>query len=452
MSDSSGSAIRSLRFSCACALAVVISAASANAQGPRPERPYRGLFGSGASAGDFEQQVSVNASVGTGYDDNLLADALDVTTPTFSDLDTTHGGTVSTGSASLGYLMNRGRVMADANGGTSLRYYPSLNYPGLNTNFVRQDYASGALNVNVGKGFSASTGASYQPFSSVSMFPAVPDSRTGLVVFDEDLTYSSQHYASYSAGLRFNHDYSRRTTLNFDTGYVLTDSTVQESAYSYEHVGGNVTHHLTRDVGLRLGYQFQRSDYGSLARSGINHVLDVGVDYQHALSKSRRTNVAFSTGASAVASGLGEDPHWYAIGSASLTHEIGRSWFTSLSYERGVQYIEGWQGAVFSDTATVNLSGFVTTRVQLQASVRAATGSDAFNDNGSNTFTTYYANAGASFGINRHMNAGITYAYYNHKYSDLILLPPGFPPYVSRASLRVYVSFWAPVFQRARRQ
>ena len=44
------------------------------ATAPAPERPYRGLFGSGTV--DTEQlSDGVSASVGGGYDDNLVADA-----------------------------------------------------------------------------------------------------------------------------------------------------------------------------------------------------------------------------------------------------------------------------------------------------------------------------------------------------------------------------------------
>jgi hypothetical protein len=449
MSGSLAGALRPLLCSCACTLAVLIATASASAQGPRPGRPYRGLFGSGNATGNLEQEVSVDASVGTGYDDNLLADALDLSTPTYSDLSTAHSGAVSSASGSISYQLNRDRVSATANGGTSLRYYPSLE----TANFVRRNYASGSLNVDIGKGLSAGALASYAPYSSASLFPVLLDSRTGQVAFDEDLVYSSQHYVSYEANLRYTHNLSRRTAINLDAGYRVNDSSVYLSRFTGQFLGGNVTHHVTRDMGLRLGYRYERSNYdtGARAQTVLNHVIDAGVDYQRALSKSRRTNVAFSTGASATTDRSGET-FVRMIGTARLTHEIGRSWFTSIAYERGVDYPEGWQRPVFADSVLASLNGFVTTRVELEASVRASTGSDAFTNSDANTYHTLYGNAGASFAINRSMSAGLTYAYYNQMYSDLVLLTPGFPPHVSRNSVRAYISFWAPVFQRTRRQ
>ena len=56
----------------------MLLAASAAAQSVRPERPYRGLFASSSS--DTEQELALNGSLGSGYDDNILADAQGRTT------------------------------------------------------------------------------------------------------------------------------------------------------------------------------------------------------------------------------------------------------------------------------------------------------------------------------------------------------------------------------------
>ena len=55
-------------------LLLAASVAPAAAQGSaRPERPYRGLFGSGTS--ETGQMLSVGASLGSGWDDDLEANA-----------------------------------------------------------------------------------------------------------------------------------------------------------------------------------------------------------------------------------------------------------------------------------------------------------------------------------------------------------------------------------------
>ena len=88
----------------------------------RPERPYRGLFGGGAAAGSGHS-LSLNASIGGGYDDNIRlitagrrggGNAL--TRPV--------AGTLATASASLGYSANLGRFSLGASAGSYTSYYP----------------------------------------------------------------------------------------------------------------------------------------------------------------------------------------------------------------------------------------------------------------------------------------------------------------------------------------
>ena len=55
------------------ALVAMLWSGSAVAQAPRPERPFRGLFGGGV--GNTEQSLTAHASLGGSYDDNLLAEA-----------------------------------------------------------------------------------------------------------------------------------------------------------------------------------------------------------------------------------------------------------------------------------------------------------------------------------------------------------------------------------------
>jgi hypothetical protein len=395
----------------------------------------------------LDQQLAASASVGGGYDDNVLADALDQAAPNLGDFDTSHRGGVGTASAALEYMINRARFGASASGGTTTRYYP-----GLATKFIRRQYAAGGLTANIGKGLSAGAQGSYMPYSLASMFSPMASPRTGTVGFDEDLSASLEHYVAYSGNLGFNHQVSRRTTLNLDTSYDVREGSAQVARFTDWFAGGHVTHGLTRDMSLRLGYQYAQARYSRFADHTINHTLDVGIDYHHALSRSRRTNVSFSTGATAITTRLGNRAHLFAIGSAQLTHEMGRTWFTSLGYSRGVDFIASWPQPLFSDTVSLGLSGLITRRLQVQADAQAARGSSVLVVGDGDNFRTYYGNAGMSFALNRFLSTGVTYAYYNHRFAAALLLPPGFPHDVSRQSVRAYISVWAPIFERSRRQ
>ena len=290
------------------------------------------------------------------------------------------------------------------------------------------------------------------PYSLASMFSPLASPRTGAVVFDEDLSSSLQHYVAYSGDLRFNHQMSRRTSLSLNTSYDVRESSGQASRFTDWLAGGRVTHGLTRDVSLRLGYQYTQATYSRLSERPINHTLDVGIDYHHALSRSRRTYVSFSTGATAITTRLGNSTHLFAIGSGQLTHEMGRTWFTSVAYERGLDFLPSWPQPLFSDTVSLGLGGLITRRLQVQTSAQAARGKGLLVGGDSDNFRTYYANAGMLFAFSRFVSTGVTYAYYNHRFPEALLLPPGFPHDVSRQSVRAYISLWAPVFERSRRQ
>jgi hypothetical protein len=162
--------------------------------------------------------------------------------------------------------------------------------------------------------------------------------------------------------------------------------------------------------------------------------------------------VSFSTGATAITNRLGSRTHLAAIGSGQLTHEMGRTWLTSLVYERGVSFIPGWPEALFSDAVSLGLNGLITRRVQVQGSAQAAQGNSVLAVGNSGKFRTYYGNAGMSFALSRSISTGVTYGYYNYRFPAALLLPPGFPHGVSRQSVQAYISVWAPVFERSRRQ
>ncbi len=109
----------------ACAGALVIAAPAA-AQLPRPERPYRGLFGGGV--GDTEQSLTLNVQLAGGYDDNIFADqgAGGGGVPPSSTPPTNvvaQGGSYGQLSSGLTYSLARTRVSVGASAGFVSRRY-----------------------------------------------------------------------------------------------------------------------------------------------------------------------------------------------------------------------------------------------------------------------------------------------------------------------------------------
>jgi hypothetical protein len=352
---------------------------------------------------------------------------------------------LGTASASLNYSLNKERVSARASAGNNTRYYPSLG-----SEFVNRQYLFGATSWGVGKGLAVGAQASYQPYSLGALYPMLVDPRTGDEIIDEDFASSTQHYTSYAGFASFDHRLSRRTTMTMDAAYRVRNSSIR-GVRTIRSGGGKISHSMTRDLSLRLGYRYFDAEYDGLNGHAANHVIDAGVDYSHALSISRRTRVSFGTGTSATTSPVTNRTRYRLVGSADLSHEIARTWFASVSYDRGVRFVDSWPEPMFYDSATAAVHGLITRRLQFHLGARAARGSREVLSSDRSTFVTYYGNTGLSYALNRFMDTGVVYSYYNHRFPDSFVLAPGFPNHVSRETVRVYVSAWVPLFRRVGR-
>lgn len=435
-------------LSCAVvSLALLMCVVSASAQTPRPERPYRGLFGGGI--GDTEQLLTASASFGGGYDDNLLADARgENSRPQRSDLDTTFRGAVGQFSGGLQYSLSRSRLDFGASGGTSARYYPSLN-----RDIVRRDNASLAASVRLVRGLSANASATYSPYSLASLFVAPGDPGLGdSAVFDEELASSNQHHLTYGGGLGFNRSLSSRTTFSADYGYRARTSANLMAPFTRQTAGGGLRHNVGKGLALRAEYHHVKAHYGADERRFTNHSIDAGVDYNRNLSFSRRTALSFGTGTTATArpGDRNAGTRFRLNAHVALNHEMGRTWNAALVYSRGVHFIESWPEPVSSDSLTASFGGLLSRRLQFQSTARTSTGRAGFSRT-SGGFSGTYGTALLGFALSRHLSLQLKYGYYRHRFDDTVLLVPGFTDAVNRHSVRGYISLWAPLFQRARR-
>jgi hypothetical protein len=117
---------------------------------------------------------------------------------------------------------------------------------------------------------------------------------------------------------------------------------------------------------MRLGYKEQVSNYPS--PTGVNsqytfRTLDAGVNYSRPLSISRRTTMSVSTGSAAYANTT--ETFYTVTASASLNHEINRTWVASAVYSRGLSVVVGFPEPFFSDAVTATIQGRLARRVTL---------------------------------------------------------------------------------------
>ncbi len=424
---------------------VLLVAAPAHGQSPRPERPYRGLFGS--TAGDTEQSLSASASVGTGWDQNLRANAQDLSGartggPPIS-------GTFGAGSASLSYQLSRDRVTAGASSSTSARYYPSA------AQHVLRTYAASAgteVQLSDSTGVSLSAYGTYQPYTYGALFnPLFAPGVGAAPVADLELASGdTQHYTAYGAGAGISHRLSQRSSIGANYSFRASERPGPGSqGYRQHGVGASYNHEIDKGLSVVLGYGYGVADYGGSQPLVRSHSMNGGLNYGKTLSFSRRTSLSFGTGTYAAATTTGST-HYGLAGSARLEHEIGRTWTAAAVYSRGLRFSETWIEPVVSDSVSVGLGGLFTRSLQFRTSLLASKGGIGFSGQNSD-FTTVFGGAGLSYGLVRSVSLNVNYSYYNYMFGSAVILPPGAPRVLERQSVMASVSVWAPLFEVRRR-
>lgn len=424
---------------------VALAVVPANAQLPRPERPYRGLFGGGT--GNWEQSLVANGSLGWGWTDNVVAEALGRRTGRPGDLDRNHRGGSGQASGALAYSLSRNRVAISASASTTASYYPSIT-----DEIFRREYASVAARARLAEGLSASTFAGYAPFSFRSMFltalePDIDETEAP----DVELASSSEHSLTYGGGITYDRPLSRRLSFGANYGYRVRETTLNLGRFTRHGAGAQLSYAIGAGFNARVGYQYSEAHYSERDLRRANHVINAGIDYSRTLSFSRRTTLGFSTGTTATTRPEADDTRirYRMSGSVRLNHEMGRTWNAWIAYSRRVRLDETWSDPVFSDAVSAGFGGLITRRLQFQSSARTATGQVGFGRDGG--FNGYSANATLGFALSRYASLGVAYSYYYHRLGRAVLPPPGFPSGVERNAVRAYVSAWVPVFHRTRR-
>jgi hypothetical protein len=335
---------------------------------------------------------------------------------------------------------------------TAPRYYPSVD-----NKIFRRDHAAIRTTVRLPFSIIATGTAAYVPYSVLSLTGA----SVGAVETDlpeHDFPVSLDHYVTWGAGLGTNHRLTRLTWVSADANYSTRRIGAGTQDFRTATGGGRLRHQVGKGAFLKAGYYYTDAHYGDV-RSYGRHLLDVGVDYSRDLSFARRTTLSFDTGTSIVtfpASDADDDGRDDALnrlrlgGSAQLRHEMGRTWVAAISYQRGVQFLEGWPEPLFTDSAGAQLQGSVSRRIQFSASVRASTGHLARNRDDSG-FNVYHGGATLTYALNRHLNVGVLYSTYHHQFEESVALPPGFGAWFERHRVIAQVSAWAPLFTRSRR-
>jgi hypothetical protein len=429
--------------------AVLAGAGAASAQTPpesRPERPYLGVYGGGTQ--ESAQVLSVSGSVGTGYDTNARLGANDAGFGVFDQSVGSEGSYYNQFSGGLSYSANLPKLSFGASLSSSARQYPRLDTP-----ITASHGASAGTSVSLGSRTSLTGGvsATYHSMRNFTPFPDLAPLEPGRIDAPSlDFGFGRARYYTYATNAGATHQLSRRSSLTL--GYSRQDSSFSSDLENLSSQSGTFRYSrsLTRYLGLRIGYGYTDARYGIAGRRYQTHNIDSGVDYSRDLSLTRRTSFSFSTGATALQQE--QDTRFDAIGSATLTREVGRTWKASLAYRRNVGYAESVLEPIFSDGINVGYGGLITRRLSFQSGAGASRGTVGLNRNANNGFDAIIAFAGVSRALTRHLALNVNYSFYRYSFEPGAAVVTGLTPGLNRHSVNVTVSAWAPVFQHGRKK
>ena len=439
-----------------CAAALVPAEVSAQLVGgdsPPPEsvrRPYRGLFG-GPVDPNSTQSLVLSASVFGAYDDNVAAEitGTDKLDPRLQQSGRYYGANVGL-NYSLSKTLDR-VTFGIASGAIANTYNVDED-----RKIVPHVHLSGNLDYSITPRTTLQFNqqAVYSKYYRFQLFPTVlgPDD-DGALLGDPDVELYERISLRYAVGAGIRHRLTPRSSLSgsYHFGYVDAQDAGYEDWKSQGGVIGysrQVTTHATLNLGY--GYRVSESSRPDGEPREI-HDINLGMSYGRALSFSRRTSLQFSTGSAVMVSDNltvpESDPRarFHLVGSAILTHEIGRSWTANAAYHRGLMFREGFDDPFMADGVSARIGGLITRRLDVSI---AASGSLATQDRpGQNQYDSLAASAQARYALTSFLALYARYIYYQYEFGEDIPLEPGLPRSLDRQGVRVGLTTTIPLIR-----
>jgi hypothetical protein len=427
-------------FAGVAVFALVVCAAPSYAQRPRPDRPYRGLFGGNGADPNSTQALDLNISLSGAYDQNILASSGQIgIDPRFQQ-----SGNYDNGTISLDYSLRIPRVTFDFTGGTSYRYYPSSSQMNGSSSFVSVGMSA---KLSPMTDFRATESASYLPFYSLGAVPGLTTETPGQIapiLTNYPLVQDSAISVSSSASV----DHRLTSRASFSADYMAQYTKYRASGRLYDSglAGSTYRYKLNSRATMRLGYHYSRYNYtvSGLSQPTQSHDVDLGMDYTKPLSPTRTMTYGFTVGTSVAK--VVATSHVLATGSAYLNRQVSRSWSANLSYSRGIQYVAGFSSPFFSDSVAAGLSGFLSPRSRLNLSAAYSNGQAGIATTNQG-YKTYSGVAGYQFALNQFIALTADYDYYHYIFDPTVTLPFGLNRGLNRQSIRGGLTLWLPLLR-----
>ena len=221
-----------------------------------------------------------------------------------------------------------------------------------------------------------------------------------------------------------------------------------ENRLRSDSASGRFVYHVSRDIGLVAGYAMQRGQYDigpSAAQAQSFNNIELGLDYDHALSLTRRTTVGFASGMTSVRDAHGAS-EYRLIADARLSREIGRTWHATAAYHRGASLVAGFNQPVFADAVQMGLTGALSQRLMFAASAGASEG-QLTQTLQPNPVRNYLGSARLQYALTRLLALSGEYDYYYDHFDRSEGVPAGLGQHLVRRSVRIGLTFWLPLYR-----
>ena len=411
----------------------------------------RGIFGGGVGSAD--QVLSANSNVGVTYFDSLSG------VPTVAGGEPLPSATFfGQGSGFLAYRLAEKSLAINATGGEFSYYFRDQN------RWYRRAIASASASyshnwqLSQRTQFSVSEVAEAEP-AYYSALPAgyQPQLSTAdpALTLPPDLTGFEGAFLDSQSAAAVTHNLTRRVSLTGTYNFMRRWSVDRPDNLDLMQYSGQaeVRYSVTRHLSVRTGYRAYDSRFGPPDSPHMRtQTADFGIDYNRggSLQLTRRTTLSFNVGAAGVTDSAGTK-RFVFLGGAGLAHEMGRTWSSTVRYDRGLQFESIFQEPVLTDTVSAQMTGLITSRLQFQSGAGYSRGDVGLVGGAGNGMEIAYGLVGIRSAITRYLAVGTNYSYYRRTVGDQVTLPIGLSRYSDSQSVRVYLSTWVPLFTRTRR-
>lgn len=415
--------------------------ASAAQEPQAPARPFSRLFGAGAVGGGGRQTLDFSASVSAAYTTNLQADG--TVRPADSGLQ--GGGFYSIATSDLRYRRSWRRTSLDASGGASFAYY---------WDSAEVDTLVDWLNVRIaGSGrrttYRLSQNINYQPHYGFSTFPGLsriqePNEYYGQI---NDFARQTRSALTFDTDADVNRAVGRHSGIGAAYSLHLVNFQSEERAFRDQSVGAYFQRGFSRSTALRLGYTYRSANYALTSLEVLpvaGHNIDLGLSYNRALGRTRRTTVSFNTGSSVLSTTTRK--YYRAVGSASLGRQFRRTWTLVIDYQRGFQFVEGFAAPFFMDSVTFGTGGHWGRRVEFRGTAAYSNGQPGLTVQ-VQQFASFTGNASVSYEVRRGLAIRSDYYYYYYQFPRNYMLPVGLAERLNRQGVSVVAAVSLPVIR-----